>query len=127
VAWTLVILQSDMKSLRMSQLVVRPAPAFHATPTRDVRRTRVSVAKANVVTPVLTWDSVRSANRNRVLENYSIRPGKVPSSVPTSTLPTRPDSHKLSRKLVLFRDTNAWCPYCERVSPSLADGNWYEF
>jgi glutathione S-transferase len=36
--------------------------------------------------------------------------------VPTPTLPTRPDSHLRSTKpVVLFRDTNAWCPYCARV------------
>lgn len=43
---------------------------------------------------------------------------QVPAAAPTSTLPTRPDSLKRSSKpVVLIRDTNCWCPFCERVSP----------
>ena len=107
---------------------VCPTRASHVIPlTRDVRRSRISVAKRTVIAPELTWDSVRSANKNRVLEDYSIRPGQVPSSVPTRTLPTRPGSYKLSRRLVLFRDTNAWCPYCERVSHGVCPRSYQQW
>lgn len=45
---------------------------------------------------------------------------QVPAAAPTSTLPTRKDSITVSDKpIVLFRDTNSWCPFCERVSSGI--------
>uniref|UniRef100_A0A383VDH2 GST N-terminal domain-containing protein n=1 Tax=Tetradesmus obliquus TaxID=3088 RepID=A0A383VDH2_TETOB len=73
----------------------------------------------------ITWDVVlpNTEDTDRiswpsesVLDGYQLRPGQVPAAAPTSTLPTRPDSLKRSNKpVVLVRDTNAWCPFCERV------------
>lgn len=74
----------------------------------------------------LTWDVATMPPEDRervswsadsVLDGYMLRPGQVPAAAPTSTLPTRPDSLSRSKKpVVLVRDTNAWCPFCERVS-----------
>eukprot|EP00878_Enallax_costatus_P010386 GHUV01010839.1.p1 GENE.GHUV01010839.1~~GHUV01010839.1.p1 ORF type:complete len:474 (+),score=103.97 GHUV01010839.1:86-1423(+) len=68
----------------------------------------------------LTWDAHKDPNGSMpataILEGYTLRPGQVPAAAPTSTLPTRPDSFQRSSKpVVLVRDTNGWCPFCERV------------
>jgi hypothetical protein len=50
---------------------------------------------------------------------------QVPAAAPTSTLPTRPDSLTNSTKpVVLVRDTNCWCPFCERVSVASRGTLW---
>lgn len=42
---------------------------------------------------------------------YTLRPGQVPAASPTSTSLAA----GAAPALTLFRDTNAWCPFCERV------------
>lgn len=62
----------------------------------------------------LVWDVQESSAAsdslaNSLLGGYEVRPGRVPASSPTATLPTLPDSLRLSKKpVVLVRDTNAW-------------------
>jgi len=45
---------------------------------------------------------------------YTLRTAQVPATAPESTLPTI--RHQLAPKgITLYRDGNAWCPFCERV------------
>jgi glutathione S-transferase len=39
---------------------------------------------------------------------------QVPSTSPDVSLPTD-ESASSSKRVLLYRDTNAWCPFCERV------------
>ncbi|CAL8470974.1 g10516 [Coccomyxa elongata] len=54
------------------------------------------------------------------LEGYVVRRNEVPRSAPTPTLPTEADA-ETDKPVLLYRDTNAWCPYCERVTFALAE------
>lgn len=61
-----------------------------------------------------TWDRLLELAQNNTTQRRVRRPGQSPSSVPI------PSSwHKLSPgtlpPVLLYRDTNSWCPFCERV------------
>ncbi|KAK3265959.1 hypothetical protein CYMTET_25391, partial [Cymbomonas tetramitiformis] len=50
------------------------------------------------------------------LAAYSLRQNLVPSSAPGSWVESSGEGDPPSDKRVVFyRDTNAWCPFCERV------------
>jgi len=42
-------------------------------------------------------------------------PRQVPSSSTDPSLPTSRNSAATDKRVLLYRDTNAWCPFCERV------------
>merc|ERR1719382_961846 len=50
-----------------------------------------------------------------VAPGYMLREGMVPSSAPQPTVPLLPHGDVSSGSVVFYRDTNAWCPFCERV------------
>lgn len=61
-----------------------------------------------------TWDRLLEFAQNNTPQRRVRRPGQLPSSVPI------PSSwHKLSSEtsppVVLYRDADSWCPFCERV------------
>lgn len=67
-----------------------------------------------LVPQVPTWESIVEQAGSDVLEGYQLRPGKSPGSSPHPALPT--ERHVTTESpVVLYRDTNAWCPFCERV------------
>lgn len=46
---------------------------------------------------------------------YVLRDGMVPSSAPQATVPLIRHSDVADDSVLFYRDTNAWCPFCERV------------
>ncbi len=124
---TVAILQFTLRNYDPMQrsLGVRPGVA----PTKPVSRHSVvplpsaraaslrTAAAATLVAPeVVSWAEVNTAVGGAPA-GFVLRAGKKPSSAPSATLPTAKDSHLKSIKpVVVFRDGNAWCPYCERVS-----------
>eukprot|EP00193_Tetraselmis_chui_P011082 CAMPEP_0177790602 /NCGR_PEP_ID=MMETSP0491_2-20121128/23450_1 /TAXON_ID=63592 /ORGANISM="Tetraselmis chuii, Strain PLY429" /LENGTH=239 /DNA_ID=CAMNT_0019312703 /DNA_START=225 /DNA_END=940 /DNA_ORIENTATION=+ len=63
--------------------------------------------------PAIDWDLLERSSPQ--LDGYTLRAGQVPSSCPTEDqLPTSSDSDT-AKRVLLYRDTNAWCPFCERV------------
>ena len=47
-------------------------------------------------------------------DGYSVREGLVPASAPQKARTAVPH-HEVGDGVVFYRDTNAWCPFCERV------------
>lgn len=62
----------------------------------------------------LTWEQLLEFAQNHTLARRIRRPGQLPSSAPVPS-----GLHKLSPEtplsVVLYRDANSWCPFCERV------------
>ena len=46
---------------------------------------------------------------------YALRQGLVPASAPQATVPLLRHGEVAPQSVVFYRDTNAWCPFCERV------------
>lgn len=109
------------------------APSTHrlCTPRRLVVRTRAAAstiktappAPAPTVAPstsspepqgLLEWTALADLAGLDILNGFTLRPNGVPSTAPTPTLPTSPDVVSTA-PVLLYRDTNAWCPFCERV------------
>ena len=61
-----------------------------------------------------TWDRLLEIARHNTFTRRMRRPGQLPSTVPIPS-----SLHKLSVEtpppVLLYRDTNSWCPFCERV------------
>lgn len=49
-----------------------------------------------------------------------MRRGQRPGTAPHPTLPTQLEVHS-DKPVVLYRDTNAWCPFCERVRHTICN------
>lgn len=63
-----------------------------------------------------TWESLQNATKSPELAAYTLRENLVPSSAPGSWVESTGGGDPPSDKHVVFyRDTNAWCPFCERV------------
>merc|ERR1740117_1645963 len=68
-------------------------------------------------TPALqlkTWDSLQTKTATAAT-GYTLRNGMVPSSAPQATIQLVPHGDVNPETVVFYRDTNAWCPFCERV------------
>lgn len=60
------------------------------------------------------WQELLEIAKPQASVKWEIRPGKSPSTVSISThLEQIPHGQKAP--VLLYRDTNAWCPFCERV------------
>ncbi len=61
-----------------------------------------------------TWDRLLEIAQHNTPQRRMRRPGLLPSTVPIPS-----SLHKLSAEtpppVLLYRDTNSWCPFCERV------------
>ncbi len=61
-----------------------------------------------------SWDQLLELAQNNTPQRRMRRPGQLPSSVPIPR-----SLHKLPPEtpppVLLYRDTNSWCPFCERV------------
>lgn len=60
------------------------------------------------------WSALADLAGIDFLNGFTLRPNGVPSTAPNPTLPTSPDVVSTA-PVLLYRDTNAWCPFCERV------------
>lgn len=68
---------------------------------------------------LLSWEEIGERAGLDVLQGYQVldnssRKGQ-PRTAPTQVLPTE-ESTTTDKPVLLYRDTNAWCPFCERVS-----------
>lgn len=61
----------------------------------------------------ITWEDIQARSASHAA-NYELRTNAVPSSSAGPSLPTSA-SASTSKRVLLYRDTNAWCPFCERV------------
>lgn len=61
-----------------------------------------------------TWDKLLEAARKNTSARRVRRPGQTPSTapIPSSLHKLLPDT---APPVLLYRDTNSWCPFCERV------------
>ncbi|MBV9384901.1 MAG: glutathione S-transferase N-terminal domain-containing protein [Chroococcidiopsidaceae cyanobacterium CP_BM_ER_R8_30] len=67
-----------------------------------------------VQTPELNWDTLLGIARKNTSARRIRRPGQSPSTAPIpSSLHQLPPDTILP--VLLYRDTNSWCPFCERV------------
>ena len=48
-------------------------------------------------------------------KSYTLRENLVPSSAPQSITDLLRHDEVAAESVVFYRDTNAWCPFCERV------------
>lgn len=67
---------------------------------------------------LLSWEEIGERAGSDVLYGYQVldnssRKGQ-PRTAPTKVLPTE-ESTTTDKPVLLYRDTNAWCPFCERV------------
>ncbi|CAK0782457.1 hypothetical protein CVIRNUC_005697 [Coccomyxa viridis] len=78
--------------------------------------------RAAATKDVPTWQQLSARAGASALEGFSVLKNNVPRTAPTPTLPTEPDA-STDKPVLLYRDTNAWCPYCERVTFALEEKN----
>jgi len=71
--------------------------------------------------PFPAWEKLDEVANLQNL-GLEIRKEQVPSTSAFPSLPTSPDS-KSSKRVLLYRDTNGWCPFCERVICALVEKN----
>ncbi len=93
------------------------AAASVSTPTKPAPTTSTPAAPPTPSTPVLLdWKAISELAGTDVLKGFTLRPKGVPSTAPTPTLATKPPTGHKTRTapVLLYRDTNAWCPFCER-------------
>ena len=62
--------------------------------------------------PVWTELETRTAD---AATGYTLREGLVPSAAPQAIAPLMQHGDVAAESIVFYRDTNAWCPFCERV------------
>ncbi|KAK9829557.1 hypothetical protein WJX72_006479 [[Myrmecia] bisecta] len=77
----------------MSRYVVLPAPSTAVQP--------------------LSWEDIVQATESAPLDGYTLTQVS-PATAPSPVLPTSEHS-TTDKPVLLYRDTNAWCPFCERV------------
>lgn len=63
----------------------------------------------------LAWREIQQQSGTDVLRDYVIRRGQAPGTAPHPVVPTHCMTAPHWKPVLLWRDTNAWCPFCERV------------
>ncbi len=68
----------------------------------------------SIQNPISSWEELLETARKNTPARRVRRPGQSPSTAPISS-----SLHKLAPDttppVLLYRDTNSWCPFCERV------------
>lgn len=91
-------------------------------PSRQRSQSRLRCSAAAVAEPP-TWQSIEHSAGSDVLEGFVVRPGQAPGTAPHPVVPTQRMTKAPSKPVLLWRDTNAWCPFCERVWMALLEKN----
>ncbi|MDJ0581491.1 glutathione S-transferase family protein [Crocosphaera sp.] len=60
------------------------------------------------------WEELLEKSKNKTNVKWEIRAGQTPSNVAISSY-FNCHSYEGKPQVLLYRDTNAWCPFCERV------------
>ena len=84
-------------------------------------RRRSRLVRCGAVVQAPSWREIEQAAGSDVLKGFVLRPGQAPGTAPHSVLPTERITHSPDKPVVLYRDTNAWCPFCERVRTAIRD------
>ena len=77
---------------------------------------------------LLTWEQVGQQAGEDVLQGYQLLPGGSaggPRAAPSRVLPTEKDA-QTDKAVLLYRDTDGWCPFCERVSWRSSPGRHHQ-
>merc|ERR1740130_843415 len=74
----------------------------------------IALVCATVALRLAAWDSLET-KLSTAATGYTLRNGMVPSSAPQATIRLAPHGDVAPESVVFYRDTNAWCPFCERV------------
>ena len=75
---------------------------------------RAPAAGLRMAAPTAAWDALET-KLAPVATDFSLREGLVPASAPQATVQLIPHGDVAPETIVFYRDTNAWCPFCERV------------
>jgi len=65
--------------------------------------------------------NVKETLRDFTVRKYPIAPTTVAGRVVEESVASSPSRASKSQPVILYRDTNAWCPFCERVWLSLLE------
>mmetsp|Transcript_41333 Transcript_41333/g.98016 ORF Transcript_41333/g.98016 Transcript_41333/m.98016 type:complete len:228 (+) Transcript_41333:122-805(+) len=92
--------------------------------SRGLRQRSDAAAKTGDLEKAFPFPAWEKLDEVANLQNLGleIRKEQVPSTSAFPSLPTSPDS-KSSKRVLLYRDTNGWCPFCERVICALVEKN----
>ncbi|MDJ0657889.1 MAG: glutathione S-transferase family protein [Crocosphaera sp.] len=63
---------------------------------------------------ISSWKELLDKSKNKTTVKWQIRSEQIPSNVAISSY-LNDDNQGQKPAVVLYRDTNAWCPFCERV------------
>ena len=94
-----------------------------ATATKeDVEEVQESSNAGRKIDPnpgeLMSWEQIGESAGTDVLKGYQLLDQSPnvgqPRTAPTRVLPAE-ESTTTDKPVLLYRDTNAWCPFCERV------------
>lgn len=124
--WCVVCRPVARRPIKSSRAQARVTSTVYATATKeDVQEVQESSndgRKMDESTPgLLSWEEIGQRAGADVLHGYQIldlsSSAGQPRTAPTRVLPTK-ESTTTDKPVLLYRDTNAWCPFCERVCNS---------
>ena len=102
---------------------------FQSTSRSQHRVSRLLAVRTRAAQAVnlLSWEDVVKHSSAAPLNGFVKLPGSRPSTAPSRVLQTSPDSLWSAgiddnHPVLLIRDTEAWCPYCERLAFLLGAG-----
>uniref|UniRef100_A0A7S3VL85 GST N-terminal domain-containing protein n=1 Tax=Dunaliella tertiolecta TaxID=3047 RepID=A0A7S3VL85_DUNTE len=98
------------------QLRSKPQLAGCVGPRTQRKLARSSITPSAAATTSLEWQEIEETVSSNGHYPFKVFPGAKPAISQPNTLPSELASLTTSTKpVVLIRDTNAWCPFCERV------------
>lgn len=111
------------RPIKSSRGQARLASTVHATATKEnvqeVQESSNDGRKLDANTAgLLSWEEIGQRAGADVLQGYQVLDNSSsagqPRTAPTRVLPSE-ESTTTDKPVLLYRDTNAWCPFCERV------------
>ncbi|KAF5833374.1 glutathione S-transferase [Dunaliella salina] len=94
----------------------RKSQPQRAVGPRTQRRSARCPPKPSAAATSLEWQEIEDTVNSNGHYPFKVFPGAKPAVAQPNTLPSELASLTTSTKpVVLIRDTNAWCPFCERV------------
>ncbi len=116
--------QASLRTVKPNRVPSRShRPFVSASATKeDVEEVQESSSGGRKIDPnagdLMSWDEIGERAGSDVLQGYQMLDHSAhtgqPRTAPTRVLPSE-ESTTTDRPVLLYRDTNAWCPFCERV------------